>query len=128
MNFMEHVFGVILRKMEDIKGDRTLSIIRTQRDQDDGYKLVLSDGNNIQIYCRETTYLVSYSKWFIANKQFSVYEVFCVCSENVPQDLKNKLSSTFIVSELLPFLSYKKDQKKAAISAYVDIIISKYNQ
>lgn len=126
MNIIEFILGAILRRIERIKGDRILSVIRVHQDPNDGYKAVLNDGNLIQIFCNEITYKVTYSKWWVRDNDISIYHVYCMCSQGTPQALKDKLSTGFTITQLLHSLSYREDQKKAAISAYVDVILSAY--
>ena len=108
---------------EAAKGQRTLKKLHTVQHPGDGYRVVFSDGSIIAIFCSEIIYLVSYAAWWAHSRRLYIYTVYSTCTNDTPPDLKARFSKEFSIGNVLNYFSSQSARKKAAIDAYVDILI-----
>lgn len=108
---------------EMAKGPRTLQQLYTPQPHSDGYKVVFSDGSIISIFCHEVVYYVNYAAWWASGKRIYIYWVYCTFSHDVPKDLKERFSKEFRITNVLHLFATRAERKKAAIDAYVDLMI-----
>lgn len=109
--------------LEAAKGQRTLKKLSTVQHPSDGYRVVFSDGSIIAIFCSEIIYLVSYAAWWARSHRLYIYTVYSTCTSDTPPDLKARFSKEFSITNVLSYFSTQAARKKAAIDAYVDILI-----
>jgi hypothetical protein len=120
---LKNVIYRILDWWEESKGDRYFKLGKSHQSPNDGYTIVTNQGFEIKIYCHETVYDCIYiSKWS-RNKKLSVYHVFCVCTEDTPKDIKEKLKGELKITSFLHPWASKESQKKQVIKAYIDLLI-----
>ena len=109
--------------LEASKGKRTLKKLTTYQHPNDGYRIVFSDGSIIAIFCTEIIYLVTYAAWWARSQRLYIYSVYSTCTADTPPYLKARFSKEFSITNVLHYFSTQAARKKAAIDAYVDILI-----
>ncbi len=110
--------------VENYKGDRKLVPIELINNPEHRYDFRLSDGTTITIFCEEERYKLSYNKWWIKSKTISVYRVYSLPSNSVLPEIKDKFHEReLIITNLWHSFASIEKQKKAAINAYIDIVI-----
>jgi hypothetical protein len=124
MRHLINLFVYLLDALEAAKGKRSFKRLYPPQSQQDGYRVVVSDGSTISIYCTEIVYAISYAKWWAPSRRMHLYSVHSSCSSTTPQYLINTFSKDFKVGNILHFLSPLSDRKKAAIDAYVDALLA----
>lgn len=125
MKALRSMAGSLLEFVEARKGVRTVSIVNPHQDPLESYRVVTSAGSHIEIFCREITVRVAYSAWWAATKSITMYHVYCTCSAETPQRLRDLLNEDFTLARLLHPWASRVAQKKAVIDCYVDLLHSR---
>jgi hypothetical protein len=120
---LKAILHCVIDWIEGNKGIRTLKLIKIKQSFDDGYKIVTTDNFDIAIFCREFEYKHIYSSFWARSKKMSVYHVYCVCSGNTPEHIKDIFKEELRISAVLNPWSSKDKQKKEIISVFIDLAI-----
>jgi hypothetical protein len=107
---------------ERLKGTREFKKLKTVSDPSHFYTVLTNTNQEIKIFCDEIIYTVRYSKSWAKDKIYRVYYVHTSFDNNLPDDLKERLSKNLHIGNLLSPFSSIKSRKKAAIEAFVDYI------
>lgn len=125
---MKKYLILFLRKLltwvESAKGKRVLEQAVFSQNPYDGYKIIMSDDSVVSIYCVETKYVLTYTAWWSRKKQIHMYSVYSVCSSTTPVQLKIHFSKELKIGNLLHPLATSTECKKAAVEAYVDMLLA----
>lgn len=122
-NKIKSIIYYILDWWENSKGSRYFKLGEVYQSPDDGYTIETNHGFKVYIYCHEKVYDCIYlSKW-TRNKKLSIYHVYCSCSMDTPQEIKDKLSGDLRISSFLHPWSSKESQKKQVIKTYIDLLL-----
>ncbi len=108
---------------DGIKGERYFKLGRIQQSADDGYTIETTNGFKIFIHCNEHVYVCVYLNSWTKNKKLSVYHIYCVCSNDTPPEIKEKLKGDLRISSFLHPWSSTESQKKQVIKAYIDMVL-----
>jgi hypothetical protein len=109
---------------ESSKGIRILQPIEIINDPNHKYSFHLSDDTILNIHCEEERYKLSYDKWWARDKIISVYRVYAVSGNGVHPEISDKFKNKeLIISNLWHSYANIENQKKAAINAFIDIIL-----
>lgn len=115
-----------LETYERLKGERTLKLLYSHDGSQDSYRISINTGATIEIFCKEIVYLISYKNWWVRDRRVVMYHVYCNVGNDVPTELREKLSEDLVLTQLLHPLSHRTSHKRSIIEAYVDLMISKY--
>lgn len=113
----------ILDWWEDRKGARYFRLDETYQSPNDGYTIITNHGFEIKIHCREIVYSCIYQSWWSRDKKISVYHVYSVCTDDTPQEIKDRLKNDLRINSFLHPWTSKESQKKQVIKTYVDLLM-----
>lgn len=83
-----------------------------------------TQGYITEVFCHEKRYRVRYAHWFIRDRYYYVYKVFCQVRGNAPDDLMKVFTKECVFPTLILDWSSNKARKAAAIEAYLDVVLS----
>jgi len=129
-NYLKYQIKKLMNILEDFKGTKVVRYNCTYKTEDSNYRIVTNNDFEVVIYCAENVYTCEYSNPLFRPKELSVYHIYSVCSEHTPIFLKVKLTNELKIPSLTSFGTSREYKKKAAIQAYVDLVIHelhKYN-
>ena len=127
-NYFKFQLKKLFDYLEELKGTRTLKYVTTYRHDDANYKIVTNNDFIITIYCIEHIYRCEYSSPLIKDKDLSVFHIYSICSEDTPDLLKQKLKNELKISPIASYWATREYHKKAAIQAYIDLVINDLHQ
>lgn len=82
-------------------------------------------GYEIRLYCQKKYYIREYWNWWIPNVRFCTYRVFSAVTNDAPELLRMACEYDVELPPQVPrFLSLNM-QRKAAVQAYLDILIER---
>lgn len=123
MTWYKRVLARIAEILERIKGERYLAVTEVTPAVDDHLKIATIQGHEIYIYCSETIYTLHYRSMFVPDRHKRVFHVHCRCSDDTPQEIKQKFSK----ERHLPVIGhsfYDSDTLKLrTIESYVDSVL-----
>ncbi len=125
LNRLKSVMYTLLDWWEDSKGARYFKLGEVYQSPDDGYTIETNQGFKIYIYCHEMVYDCVYLSRWTRNKKLSVYHVYCVCTQDTPQEIKDKLKGELKISSFLHPWASKESQKKQVIKTYIDLLLGR---
>jgi hypothetical protein len=123
LNRLKRALYTTLDWWEDSKGAKYFRLGEVYQSPNDGYTIVTNHGFKIRIHCRELVYDCVYLNRWTRNKKISIYHVYCVCADDVPEQLKEKLKGDLMISSFLHPWASKESQKKQVIKAYIDLLL-----
>jgi hypothetical protein len=124
MSFLTSLLSVVFETIESGKGQRVLVPIDVINDPKHCYNLDLSDGSHISIHCDEKRYLYKSPKWYIPNRYISIYKVYPQIGYSVSKEVSDKfIDKELYIDNLYHRYTNIEQRKKAAISAFVDIVL-----
>lgn len=118
--------GLLFKGLNNLKGKRRLRVIGVNANPEEMYHFHVDNGGRITIYCTETIYEVVYDAWWARNEKHYSYKVYGVCDSLIPEEFANRISQGFHIGRLLAKWARPSDQKKAAIHAYVSMIVDEF--
>lgn len=118
---------------ETQKGSRTLVKESGTNNPQHYYKIKLSDGSYINIYCKEIKYTLKYSSWWARDKPVYLYKVWADLfpdnARNISEDIKKIFKDrTLCITNLWHPYSMTESKKKAAIQGFLDIMLIENNR
>ena len=120
--------GVATKVYDHFRGERTLRIVAVNSSPHESYRVDTTNGGTVVIYCTETVYEVCFTAWWVRNRRFYSYMVYGVCDAKIPKEFADRIQSGFNIGRLLPRFAFRADQKKAAIHAYMSLIVNELGQ
>jgi hypothetical protein len=123
LNNLRKLKHFVLDFLEDLKGEKRYEPRDVLQSLDDGYVLDTNYGFKIYIYCREYVYRCVYSRSIFKSKEMSIYHVYCVCSPDTPQHVKDRLKDELRISSFLHPSSSGSSKKQQVIKSYIDLIL-----
>lgn len=121
---MRKMVGRIVGGIEKLKGKKSLAIREVNTNPNEVYHFHTTNNGRISIHCVETLYEITYEAWWARRKRILTYKVYGICDERIPNELKERLDHGLQIGSILPSVALRKDQKKAAIHAYVSLIVA----
>lgn len=125
---MRKVVGRIVGGLERLKGKKNLRVLEVNTHPNEVYHFHTSNNGRISIHCVETLYEITYQAWWARRKPILTYKVYGICDERIPSELKERLDHGLQIGSILPPFALRKDQKKAAIHAYVSLIVNEFKE
>lgn len=122
-NQLKRIMYCVLDRWEKSKGARYFKMGAVYQAPDDGYVIETNRGFKIHIYCHETVYDCIYINPWVRNKTLSIYRVYCTCTNDTPDIIKNKLSKELVITSFLHPWASKASQKKQVIKTYIDLLL-----
>jgi hypothetical protein len=119
------IVGVLFCLIERMKGNKTVYEIRHPKYNLGSLTGYSVSGYELNIHCQLKEYRRSYDKWFIPDEFHMVYHVYSTVSNDAPELLKSVCGFDIDFPALLPNGSSIDNQRKAAVDAYLDILIQK---
>ena len=123
VNAFNLLVKALLDAWETAKGERTFRQMHCMQDVEDGYRLVVSNGCQVTVYCSESCYHLRYSAWWALPRHWHFFRVFSVCGKGTPESVQARFKRELHVSCLLHAWASSEERKKAAIDAYVDLLL-----
>lgn len=109
---------------ERCKGERFIEHLQIPQDPLEGYRVVINSGHEVQIFCRQYSFIVRYEAWWARPQRRDMYHVYTVCPTDAPAGLMALLEREYHTPALLPRACSRLAQKKAAIDCYVQWLLS----
>lgn len=122
-NQFKHRCKLWIDRYENLKGQRTLHHVHTYRDASAFYEIQTNAEFTITIHCVEHVYECRYANAFFKPRQFSIFHVYSVCGAGTPPPLQLRLETELRISSIVSLYASREYKKKAAIQAYVDLVI-----
>lgn len=116
--------SLVLRWLERAKGQRTVTAQHLNQPHTECYVAQISDASTITLFCREVRYRIEYTAWWAWGRNVSVYQVYCTTSASATEQVRHHFGKELKIGELLHQHSFAVDQKKAAINAYLDLLLT----
>jgi hypothetical protein len=82
-------------------------------------------GYEIQFFCHKRSYQRCHALWFIPNRRYFMFRVFCVVSNDAPRSLRNACELELDLPLMTPRFVSEHLQKETAVQAYLDILIGR---
>jgi len=105
-------------------GERNMRLISVDNNSEEVYRLETNNGGLVVLYCSEVIYELSFTRWWQRDQRHYAYKVHGLCNPLVPEDLSDRLALGLTLGRLLPAFAPRHFQKKAAIHAYVSLVLS----
>ncbi len=127
-HFLNRVLEVIVLFLQRLKGPSSLREDHPHLGQGSIMVGQSISGFEITIYCHRKRYRRKYDRWFVPTEYQVLYRVFSRVSDNAPARLKEACQSLDrdIHPQLPEFISDDL-QKKAAVEAYLQLLVNKLN-
>lgn len=109
--------------IEWILGPRVLEEITPRKVQSESLTGYSTSGYVVVIYCQERRYRCRYPRWFFLSRTLSTYSVFSKVEGNAPAEVMTACLMERTFPPLVNSLSGSFDQKRAAIEAYLDLVL-----
>ena len=93
----------------------------------DGISVASVRGFNINFYCQEVRYTLSYSKVKLV-KEFRVYRLYAKCDAQAPPLLKKIITDDVYLPNLAPGLVKHDITRRVLLEAYMDILQERLNK
>lgn len=117
------LFGRYLAKViEDILGERIVSEVTQRRTKIESLVAYAVEGYTLTVHCKERKFLCTYDRWYIPNRLVTTYEVFATVAGQAPFPLIEAATDDRTFPKLLMTFAGSKNQKKAAIEAFIDLM------
>lgn len=107
---------------DHLRGPRTTRLEGFNNHPKEAYHIV-TDNGNLTLYCTEYLYSVRFERWWVPNQLHHVYRVYGVCDPSLPKDFAETVTRGFHIGRLLPRTASRAAQKKAAIQAYINMVL-----
>lgn len=112
------------RLFESMRGARTVTEITEVRSRLESLVAYASTDYTLTVHCKERKFKCEYERWFIPNKIVTTYEVFATLAGSAPARLIEACTDDRTFPKLLAGWSSPRNQKEAAIEAFIDLIQS----
>jgi hypothetical protein len=118
-----------LTKLYDhYRGERTFNLLEVNSSPHEVYRMITSNGGEVVLYCTETVYEIVFTNWWVRDRRFHNYCVYGHCDSRIPQEFSDRIRTGFNIGRLLPRFASRREQKKAAIHAYISLIVSELGE
>jgi hypothetical protein len=106
------------------KSKTTRTIVRQLDADKTRYEVTTNAGYGFFIYCEEHRFAYWNGRSMRSTSPKSIFRVYCHCDENTPDVIRNRLSKVLDLPCLVSNFTSVDFKKKAAIKAYLDLILS----
>lgn len=110
------------RLLESVRGARTVTEITEIRSRLESLVAYASTDYTVTIHCKERKFKCEYLRWWIPNNIVTTYEVFATLAGRAPAALVEACTDDRTFPKLLHYWSSPRNQKEAAIEAFIDLI------
>lgn len=118
------LFRFIGTVFERLRGPRILTEITKPRAQLESLTGHSTAGYITVIYCQERRYLCTYPRWGALSRVITTYTVFSKIEGKAPPELVKACAMERTFPALVHSWSAPFDKKRAAIEAYLDLILA----
>ncbi len=122
MNAFDRLRWMLAEVFEQVLGPRTVIDVTQPRTHLESLSGHSHEGYVTQVFCQELKYKVRYQRWFVPDRHYYVYKVFCTVQGKAPEALLRAFARECSFPLLLTEWSSSTAQKTAAIEAYLDVI------
>lgn len=126
------LFGLLFaRLLESVRGSRTVTEITEIRSRLESLVAYATRDYTVTIHCKERKFRCEYLRWYIPNKIVTTYEVFATVAGPAPSAMIKACTDGRTFPKLLHGWSSPRNQKEAAIEAFVDLMqvhIASFNE
>lgn len=122
MYYLRLIELLLARLLERVRGARTVTEITEIRSRLESLVAYASTDYTLTIHCKERKFQCEYLRWYIPNKIVTTYEVFATTAGRAPTSLIEACADGRTFPKLLHGWSSPRNQKEAAIEAFIDLI------
>lgn len=124
MKIFKKLIHCLIDCIEILKGSKSLKFIKSNQSIDDGYRITTSHNYDIAIFCKESIYFRNYTSKWVSSKTIAVYHVYCICSDNTPDNIKEIFKEELRIGCVLSPWASRDSQKKEIINVFVELAIN----
>lgn len=124
MSWFRLLFARWLVFIDVIKGERDMRVQQVLCTSEDAMRIYLNDHSDFFIFCDEKVFTIHYKAWWARNRTSSIFSVYCLCSDNMNLERRERLSARIDIPSFYSRHSDARWQRKRAIECYLDSICS----
>lgn len=110
---------------EKIRGPRTVIDVENNGILTSQLLGVTLRGVVINITCKQYVKIIHYDRWWVRDRVIHSYVITGSCDGEPPEFLRELFSGEMLISNVLTPWASQGAQREAAVSAYLDIVMSK---
>ena len=125
MHIFKRAFNILILFVESLNGKRIIIEIDHPENTIGYLSIHTISGHAVDIHCHRKHYKRVYINWFVPNKNYIAYIVFSKIESGAPDYLNKICEFELVIPALLPSSVNDYTQRRAAICAYLDMIMKK---
>ena len=125
MTLLKSLLSELFLLFEKWKGRKTVYEVKLPKIAKGRLTAFAVDDYEIRIYCQKKQYKRRYDSWLVPDKNMAVYRVFSVVSSDAPLRIQDACELDVDIPGQLSPLIEDEMQEKAAIQAYLDLLVSR---
>lgn len=119
------ILGVIFTFYEKLLGPRIFVEITPTSSDLETISVTTLEGSITTIHCQEKRYICRYKRWYVRNNTVCIYYVFATVEGTILEKLIDACKMECYFPKLLHSRVPSSSQRKAAVEAYLDILLDK---
>lgn len=120
---IRRIFTRLVLWFQNLKGASPITTVRPTKEDRTHVEVVSMYGHEVSIHIVKTVYNQNYDRWFVPSKQYAVYQVFGLPSNDMSEVVKEAFRKQYIYPPLLPQWVEEHEHVKRIVDAYLDAVL-----